>query len=102
MTTIFDRLSKGRPAPVEEKTDELDHAQRMLDFILYWPRPSISVPELMTYGPRPRKNAEEVLKSATVLERQGWLVAKKMPRKDMRHWDIVRRPIIHPKLTTAR
>jgi hypothetical protein len=100
--TIFEKLAKHRPSPVKEKTNQPDHAQRMLDFLLRWPRPSISVPEMMTYGPKPRKNAEETLKLASILERQGWLTPKKMPRKDMRHWDITRRPVVHPKLTTAQ
>jgi hypothetical protein len=55
---------------------------------------------MMTYGPRPKKNAEEMLKLATVLERHGWLTPKSTPRKDMHHWNIVRHPIVHPKLTT--
>jgi hypothetical protein len=56
----------------------------------------------MTYGPRPKKNAEEVLKLAMVLERHGWLTPKSTPRKDMHHWNIVRQhPVVHPKLTTT-
>ena len=97
--TIFERLSKNRPAPINE-AQRPDYAQRMLDFILRWPRESISTSDLMTYGPRPKKNAEEMLKLATILERHGWLTRKSTPRKDMHHWTITRRPIIHPKLTT--
>jgi hypothetical protein len=97
--TIFERLAKNKPGPIDEQPD---HAQKMLDFILRWPRPSISVPDLMTYGPEPRKNAEETLKLATLLERHGWLARKTTPRKDMHHWNIVRQhSTVHPKLTTA-
>jgi hypothetical protein len=98
---LFDRLNQGRPSPVEEKTKD-DPAQRMLDFILRWPRESISTSELITYGPRPKKNSEEVLKLATTLEKHGWLTPKSTPRKDMRHWNIVRRPIVHPKIDHRR
>jgi len=72
----------------------------MLDFILRWPRPSIATTDLMTYGPKPRQNAEETLKLATLLEKQGWLTKKDTPKKNMLHWDITRRPIVHPELTT--
>ena len=85
-----------KPAPAKQ-----DHAQRMLDFILRWPRESISTSDLMTYGPRPKQNAEGVLKLATILEKYGWLTPKSTPRKDMRHWNICRKPFVHPKLTTA-
>src|SRR5262245_18345176 len=99
---LFDRLARTRPTPAEEKTNhEVDHAHRMLDFILRWPRESISTADLVIYGPRPRKNVEEVLKMAAILESQGWITPKSTQRKDMRHWNIVRRPIVHPKLTTA-
>jgi len=87
--------------PPKPPPQQPDYAQRMLDFILRWPRPSISVPDLMTYGPEPRKNAEETLKLATLLERQGWLTKKDMPKKNMKHWTINRKPFVHPKLTTA-
>jgi hypothetical protein len=97
MPNLFERLSKNRPAPVEE-AKQPDYAQKMLNFVLRWPRPSISTADMMTYGPKPRQNAEEVLKLATILEKQGWLT----PKSDQHHWDITRRPIVHPKLITAR
>jgi|SRR5262245_3825997 len=101
MSDLFDKLDARRPpAPTEEKTKQPDHIQRTLDFILRWPRESISTSDLMTYGPRPKQNAEGVLKLATTLEKYGWLTKKETPKKNMRHWNIVRHPIIHPKLTT--
>jgi hypothetical protein len=100
-TTIFQKLAKRQPAPPEE-TQQPDHAQKMLDFILRWPRPSIATTDLMTYGPHPRKNAEETLRVASILEKHGWLKKIPTPRKDMHHWNIVRQhPIVHPKLTTT-
>ena len=89
------------PAP-KTQPQQPDHAQRMLDFVLSWPRETIAATDLMTYGPRPRQNAEEVLKLASILEKRGWLRPKNTPRKDMHHWNIVRQhPVVHPKLTTA-
>jgi hypothetical protein len=32
--TIFDRLAAGRPAPIDEKPNQPDYTQRMLDFVL--------------------------------------------------------------------
>ena len=95
---LFERLSKGRPPPAEENTKQPDLAQRMLNFLLRWPHPSISTSDMMIYGPRPKQNAEGVLKLATILEKHGWLTPKSTPKKNMRHWNIVRRPIVHPTL----
>jgi hypothetical protein len=97
MASIFNRLAKSRPTPINQQ--QPDHAQRMLDFLLRWPRPSISAADMMTYGPRPRQNAEETLKIASILERHGWLTPIPTPRKDQHHWNIVRQhPIVHPKI----
>jgi len=101
--TLFERLlAKNRPAPVEEKIRQPDYTQRMLDFVLRWPRESIATTDLMTYGPYPRKNAEETLRVASTLEKHGWLKPIPTPRKDMHHWNIVRQHhVVHPKLTTT-
>jgi len=97
VANLFDRLRRPPAAEAATERPSEDPAQRMLDFILRWPEESIGTSEMMIYGPRPKKNAEEVLKLATILEKYGWL-ARKTPRKDMHHWNIVRRPIIHPTL----
>ena len=96
-TYSFADNTPPKPAPTKQ-----DHAQRMLDFLLRWPRPSISVSEMMIYGPRPKQNAEGIHKLATILEKQGWLEPKPTPKKNMRHWTINRKPFVHPKLTTAK
>jgi hypothetical protein len=98
MTTIFARLNRSRPAPVEAKIEQSHYAQRVLDFVLRWPRPSIAATDLMTYGPRPRQNAEETLRIASILEKHGWLTRIPTPRKDQNHWNIVRQhSVVHPK-----
>jgi hypothetical protein len=95
---LFERLAQKRPAEAAIKQPSQNPTQRMLDFVLRWPGESISTSEMMLYGPRPKKNAEEVLKLATTLEKYGWLRPKTTPKKNMRHWNIVRRPIINPTL----
>jgi hypothetical protein len=103
MASIFTHLAKHRPAaPTPEEKAKVDPAQRMLDFILRWKNPSISTTDLMIYGPKPRQNAEETLRLATLLEKHGWLSPKSTPRKDMHHWNIIRQhSSVRPKLTLA-
>ena len=97
MASIFQRLSANRPA--KTKIEQPHYAQRMLDFVLRWPHPSISTPDMMTYGPRPRQNVEETLRIASILEKHGWLTRIPTPRKDQKHWNIVRQhSVVHPKL----
>jgi len=97
--TIFQRLAQSRPSPPTEEKTKTDAAQKMLDFILRWPRESIATTDLMIYGPRPKKNAEEVLRLATILEKHGWLSKKDTPKKNMHHWNINRKqPVVRPLL----
>ena len=91
-SNLFDRLRRPPAAEAAIEQPSKDPAQRMLDFLQRWPGESISRTEMMIYGPRPKKNAEEVLKLATTLEKHGWLTPKSTPQKRMRHWNIVRRP----------
>jgi len=94
-----EKFSFADEPPPKTEPQQPDHAQRMLDFLLRWPRPSISTSDLMIYGPRPKKNAEEVLRLATILEKHGWLTKKDTPKKNMRHWNINRRqPVVRPTL----
>jgi len=97
-TTLFERLTRERPAPEPKTNQPHNDAQKMLDWLMRWPKPTISTSEMMIYGPRPKQNAEGVLKLAAILEKHGWLTPKTTPKKNMRHWDIVRRPFIHPPL----
>src|SRR5262245_52389014 len=99
-TNIFERLSKGRPTPVEvtnKQTQKIQHAQRMLNWILRWPKSYIRTTELRIYGPRPR-DRESAISAATILVEQGWLRPLPTNRYDGNRWQIVRKPIIRPTL----
>ena len=77
MTTIFERLSKGRPAPVDEKTKQPDHAQKLLDWLQTWNQPTIGAAEILMYGPRPTRNQKNANNATEILVRHGWLIPKK-------------------------
>jgi hypothetical protein len=98
MATLFERLNRGRPPSVEQKIKQShkDPAQQLLDWLQRWRHPTVSSRDICIYGPRPIRDRESAIKSAEVLVRHGWLVPHKTRRQDMKHWQIVRRPIVYP------
>ena len=94
---IFERLDEGRP-PIENTTkrsQKIQHAQRLLDWLQRWSKPTVCYREIRIYGPYPR-DRESTLNAAKILVDNGWLVPIKTRRHDMLEWQIVRKPIVHP------
>src|SRR5215470_111532 len=99
MATLFDRLDRGRPPPPTEKTQKPSPAQKMLDWLQRWSKPTISVRDVHIYGPRPLRGRKNVVDAAEVLVKNGWLTPLEPHRYDMHAWRIIRRPpIISPKV----
>jgi hypothetical protein len=97
---IFERLDKGRP-PIEEvissRTKKIQRAQKLLDWLQRWPKPTVWTRDILIYGPRPR-DRKSTIDSTTILVEQGWLIPNKTRRYDSREWQIVRKPIVCPTL----
>src|SRR5262249_33581165 len=85
------------PAP-EIKQPHKDLAQQLLDFILRWPKATVSRRDIYIYGPRCLRGRMEAINAAEALVKYGWLRPHKTHRHDWRVWEIIRRPIIHPTI----
>jgi hypothetical protein len=85
------------PAPIK-KAQEPAPAQKLLDWLQRWRKPTVRMNEILVYGPRPVRKRENALNSAQKLVEHGWLVPIKTRRPDMVEWQIVRRPIVHPTI----
>jgi hypothetical protein len=96
---IFDRLDRGRP-PIE-KAQGISPAQKLLNFLQHWSKPTICMREVLIYGPRSLRNPASARDSAETLVRYGWLVPAKRHRRDMHKWEIVRKPVIPPVIDTT-
>jgi hypothetical protein len=95
--TIFDKLNKRRP-PAEKttrQTQKIQHAQKLLNWLQHWDKPTISTRTIRIYGPRPR-DRENAIDAARILTEQGWLKPVRPRRYDTREWQIVRKPIVSP------
>jgi hypothetical protein len=95
---IFERLDKGRP-PIEEvikRPQKFQHAQKLLDWLQHWAKPTISARDICIYGPRPIRNREKAGNAAKILEKNGWLIPVQTHRYDMEAWRIVRTPVLYP------
>jgi hypothetical protein len=104
VASLFERLAKGRPAPDEAASkpprSELEPAQKLLDWLQRWARPTISVREIHVYGPNSLRDRESAINSAEFLVKNGWLNPLKAHRHDRRVWEIVRKPIVGPTVAT--
>ena len=93
---VFDRLARGRPTETAIEQPHSD-AQKMLDWLQRWPKPTVSACEIYQYAPRSvRPDKEKAIKTAETLVRYGWLTALKPRHRNYRIWEITRKPIIHP------
>ena len=93
---IFKRLSAGRPPPVEKAQDR-SAAQKLLDWLQRWDKPTVCVRDIRIYGPGSLRNQKKsVTDSAEVLVKNGWLAP--VQTHHGHKWRIVRKPIAHPTI----
>jgi hypothetical protein len=99
MADIFRRLSAGRPPPAGRAQDH-SSAQKLLDWVLRWDKPTVRIRDIRIYGPGPLRNRKSAIDTAEVLVSHGWLVptSSRKRRHDGRTWQIVRRAIVHPTI----
>jgi hypothetical protein len=72
---LFDRLAKGRPPSVEEKTKQQpqEQAQALLNWLQRWPKPIVSARDMRIYV-KSIRDQESAIRSAQILTAQGWLI----------------------------
>src|SRR5262249_40760808 len=101
MVSLFDRLSKERPTLIK-KTQELlptERAQKLLNWLQHWTKPTITAQEIYTFGPRHIRNRKRTLDVAEILVRNGWLIPVKTRWRRRYEWQIVKRPVLYPNTT---
>src|SRR5262245_32131520 len=95
MASLFERLDKGRPSPIK-KTQKPSLAQKLLDWLQHWTKPTVSARDICIYGPNSLRDRRSAIDAAEILVKTGWLMPNKTRRHDMHEWQIVQKPIIHP------
>ena len=107
MATLFERLDRGRSQPaagkkIQPPRNELESAQRLLDFLQRWAKDTICLRDILVFGPYSlRDDRESAINSAEILVARGWLVAQKAHRYDRREWQVLRKPIIRPTVAAG-
>src|SRR5215831_19196708 len=94
--TIFDRLTKNRPTPVEGNNQPKDPAQQLLNWLQKSGRQKITARDVRRHASHPLRSREGAIDAINVLVRHGWLVPITPSRRDRPEWGVVRRVIIHP------
>jgi hypothetical protein len=95
---LFERLDRGRPAPEPKPVSQpgKDPAQRLLDWLQRWNKPTVSAREIRIYGPKSIRDRQSALNSAETLVKYGWLIPNQTHRRDRRVWQIVHKSIVRP------
>jgi hypothetical protein len=95
MADIFERLSAGRPPPLEEASRRPPLIERLLDWLVnHWTKDTVTAREIYIYGPNPiQKDKKTAFSLAQILVERGWLVPIETHRRDRREWRIIRRSL---------
>jgi hypothetical protein len=80
----------------KQLAEETSPAQKLLNFLQRWPKDTISVREITLFGPSVIRAQRSEINTAEILVRHGWLTPIQSRQRNMRHWQVVRRPIVHP------
>jgi hypothetical protein len=98
MQYIAESLKEERTPPTTKA--QKHPAQKLLDWLQHWTKPTVRARDICIYGPRPR-DRESAINSAEVLARNGWLIPTQTRRHDSREWQIVRKPVIFPTVASV-
>jgi len=100
MANLFDRLDRGRPPAEAKQPTKPSKEQRLLDWLLKWPQPTIGAAQILMNGPRSTRKQKDADNATEVLVKHGWLTPLKTNQSNWRQWQIVRKPIVHPTIAT--
>jgi hypothetical protein len=98
MANLFERLGKERTAPVKTKIHKDDPAQQLLNWLQTWPQPTVYTRDILIFGPYIVRNRKSAIDATETLVRHGWLIPQKTKQSNWRQWEIVRKPVIRPKV----
>jgi hypothetical protein len=83
--------------PPKPKPDK-DPAQKLLDWLQRWNKPTVSVRDIRIYGPKSIRNQRGAIDTAEVLVKNKWLIPIKPCPHGSYAWKIVHKPIIRPSV----
>src|SRR5262245_37739349 len=89
-------LAEPEPKPI--KQSDKDPAQKLLDWLQRWSKPTIRSVDILMYGPRSTRKQKDADNATAVLVKHGWLIPTKTNQSNWRRWEIVRKPTVYPTI----
>jgi hypothetical protein len=100
MTSLFERLGKERTAPPNKKAHQLESAQKLLDWLQRWNKNTVTLRNILQFGPHSTRYKTAASNAADVLVKNGWLIPMKTQHKNREEWYIVRQLRVYPAVAT--
>jgi hypothetical protein len=88
MSNLFDRLDRRRPSTKQKTQQPKEQAEVLLNWLLRWPKPILTLNDLRNFAPRPIRDKETAILSAKILAAHGHLTPLAAHK-----WQIVREPL---------
>ena len=101
MVSLFERLGKGRPPPAEDRpkpetntvgSELARDLQKLHEWLQHWAKPTVTARDICRFGPNAIRDRKRAAHLAEILVGHGWLIPNQTRRRDMKAWQIVRRP----------
>jgi len=85
MTDLFERLDQGRPAPEPKSVSQpgKDPAQRLLDWLQTWRKPTVRAADILIYGPRIVRNQKSAANATEILVKRGLRIRLSQPARSV-------------------
>ena len=81
-----------------EKTNKNEPAQKLLDWLQRWNKPTLCLRDIRVWGPKSLRTREKAVNAARILEQNGWLIPVWQRQYNAHMWRIVRKLIVQPKV----
>ena len=80
-------IDKPKEQPI---SPNIEHAQRLLDWLQRWNKDFVSARDIRIYGPNPIRNQKDAVATARILARNGQLIPIGSRQPYLHKWRIVR------------
>jgi hypothetical protein len=84
--------SGPRPGANTVSSELARDLQKLHEWLQHWAKPTVTARDICRFGPNAIRDRKRAAHLAEILVGHGWLIPNQTRRRDMKAWQIVRRP----------